>query len=168
MNFLKNNLRTLVLVALFSASIFMAVAGGPENISPPSGSTVSSDVDATIVAVSVASIPVNIVNDETTPILYAGTPVCYTANLATNTVTEFSSVCSFTVPCVIKLNARGALWTGAPGAASATVQNSELWASGEKQTINPGAATFSFSMIAATTATCPMSITIVPLIELAP
>lgn len=113
-----------------------------------------------------ASLPVNIVNDDTTPILYAGTPSSYRAALATNSVTLLSSVCSFTVPCVLKFNARGVLWTGTAGDASATVQDSELWASGEKQTMNPGSASFNMAMIADPAATCTMSVTVVPLIEL--
>lgn len=147
MNFINNNIRTLVLVALFSASVFMAVAGGPTNPSP------TSSLSGTVTLAD----PLPVI-DKYGRVLSA---VDYTTNLATNTITRLDSVCSWTVPCQILFNHRGTQWiTFNAGDASATAQTRRRVKEDTEWMLNVATTTVIPRFIADPTATSSLGITV--------
>ncbi len=133
MNFIKSNIRTLVLVALFSASIFMAVAGGPVNPSP------TSSLSGTVTLADPLPIADKYGRVESSQ--------RYNAALASDAVTLLSSVCSFTPPCEIVFNSKQAYYVGDPDMASAAVQTMEYWGANTQWSINVSTASYNVALI---------------------
>lgn len=84
----------------------------------------------------------------------------YTANLATDSVTTLSSVCSFTLPVAIEFSANGTLWMGGSAENAATVQTRMKYVTGDKWAIVPQNTSYNLGFAADPAATCSLSIAV--------
>lgn len=169
---MKKFLVVLVLIFVASAS-FAQSAGTPFKIQKPDGTFVyaKADVDGNLVISGITTgsgtsgvgtftmvMPDPVVTQD--KIGRISNVTFYTVTLATDTVTNLSDICSFTVPVMIQFDHQGDSWVGAAGASAATVQSSLKLQPGNKWFANPASSTFNVGLISNTTTTTQLCIAV--------
>lgn len=149
------NMRKLLILFMFMLVASLSFAGSPVQFVGGGGSTGNTTVELSTASMI---LPNPLVTQD--KIGRVESSNFYNVNLATNSVTLLSSVVTLTVPCEIVFGAKGALWIGPATSTVATVQSMEKYADGDKWSIKVSTTTYDIGMAAATTATCPISITV--------
>lgn len=88
----------------------------------------------------------------------------YYVELATNSVTLLSSVCSFTVPCELVFYNNAAMYQGPSTTASATLQSGHKKVADSEWSVKPGSSGWDMAMIADPAAKASFTVTIYPLV----